>query len=376
MAIRPKETRSELRLAWRLARARLRKRPLFLSHLITGRCNARCGTCLWRADVDDTGDPDAPELTTEQVAWLYRQAASESFPLLVVWGGEPLLRDDLPELLRIADDGGLSVVLITNGWLLAERWPLLRGLVRTLIISLDDVGEAHDRLRSLPGLFARLDAFMTLVQADPLRPHVLVNTVLSRMNRGALRRVAPVARRWGGGLYFCPMETGVMLAEGFSAAKEELALSGSQLREAAELARELQKAGYPLLASAQYLDLLSHDPALHTYTCRAPHATLTVQADGSIRDCMRRDEPLAHLEELRKTGSGLGDLLQKPQYQAMLARTDSCTVCNNPDVIETSWYWQMRPFMLRRGLRLALGASGTPTVRSPGASSRPPRFSR
>ena len=375
MISRPRETHSELQLARRLARARLRGRPLFLSHLITRRCNARCGTCLWRADVDEASAPDAAELATEQVAWLYRQAASEGFPLLVVWGGEPLLRDDLPDLLGTAHDGGLSVVLITNGWLLSERWPLLRGLVRTLIVSLDDVGEAHDRLRSLPGLYARLDAFMAAVRADPLRPHVLVNTVLSGLNRGALRRVAPVARRWRAGLYFCPMETGVMLAQGFSAAKEELALSEPRLREAAELARELQKAGYPLLASAEYLGLLAHGPALRAYTCRAPHATLTVQADGSIRDCTRRDEPLARLDDLRRTGTGLVDLVRQPRYQAMLARADSCTVCNNPDVIETSWYWQMRPFMLRKGLRLALGATGAPTARNPEASSRPPRSS-
>ena len=30
------------------ARARLTHRPFLLSHLVTGRCNARCATCLWR----------------------------------------------------------------------------------------------------------------------------------------------------------------------------------------------------------------------------------------------------------------------------------------------------------------------------------------
>ena len=32
----------------------------------------------------------------------------------------------------------------------------------------------------------------------------------------------------------------------------------------------------------------------------------------------------------------------------MLARANSCTACNNPDILETSWAWQLRPFMLRR----------------------------
>ena len=71
---------------------------------------------------------------------------------LVVCGGEPLLRQDLPELLLAARRAGLFVTLISNGWFLERRWPELRGAVDALILSLDDVGEAHDRLRGLPGL--------------------------------------------------------------------------------------------------------------------------------------------------------------------------------------------------------------------------------
>src|SRR5664280_2969242 len=59
-------TRPDLRLAWRLARARLEGRPLILSHLITRRCNARCDTCLWRADADETSASGMVELTTEE----------------------------------------------------------------------------------------------------------------------------------------------------------------------------------------------------------------------------------------------------------------------------------------------------------------------
>jgi len=349
------KTRSDLRLAWRLARARLEGRPLILSHLITRGCNAHCDTCLWRADADETSASGMVELTTEEVAWLYREAGAAGFPQVVVWGGEPLLRPDLPELLEVACASGLSVALITNGWLLPRRWPALRGRVQTLIVSLDDVGAAHDRLRCLPGLYSRLDEFVTGLKVDPLRPRLLVNTVLSRLNRGALRRVAPVAKRWQAGLYFCPMETGVMLAAGFSTPKRSLSLPPQELREAAELARELQVAGYPLFSSRRYLDLLMRDPGLHAYKCRAPYVTLTVKADGSIRDCTRRDVAVARLNDLRETGTSLAALIRQPQYRAMLARANSCTVCNNPDVLETSWAWQMRPFMLRQTLRLGIG---------------------
>lgn len=349
------KTRTDLLLGWRLALARLRGRPLILSHLITRSCNASCNTCLWRADVDETSASNLVELTTEEIAWLYREAGATGFPQLVIWGGEPLLRPDLPEVLEAACAAGLSVALITNGWLLPNRWAALRGRVQRLILSLDDVGQAHDRLRSLPGLYARLDEFVTGLKTDPLRPRLLINTVLSRLNRGALRRVAPVAKRWQAGLYFCPMETGVMLGAGFSVSKSHLALPPQELKEAAWLARELQAAGYPLLSSRRYLDLLLRDPDLHTYRCRAPYAILTVKADGSIRDCTRRDVTVAKLGDLQEAGASLATLLRQPQYRAMRARANSCTACNNPDILETSWAWQLRPFMLRHALHLGIG---------------------
>ncbi len=321
---------------------------MILSHLVTGRCNACCPTCLWR-------DVSGPELSTEAVRWLYREAVAAGIAQVVVWGGEPLLREDLPQLLAHAVDAGLVVTLITNGWLLEQRWPELRGKVDALILSVDDVGGAHDRLRGLPGLFARLDRFARALRADPARPRLLVNTVLSRENRGALRRVAPVAGDWGAGLYFCPMEVGQMRVEGFDARLEPLSLSAGELREAARLARALKAAGHPLLATNAYLDLLERDPGLTTYTCRAPRLILTVQADGSVRDCVARDVPLASVDSLRAEGRPLGRLFQQAEYRRMLDVAETCTVCNNPDVIELSWLWDLELQMVERVGRLVFG---------------------
>ncbi len=378
---------ARLRFAARLAAGRARSRPLILSHLVTQRCNARCATCLWREDVrekrgragngregarkDREGTREEPkaarekpvrareewsraraELDDDAVRWLYREAGGMGFAQLVVWGGEPLLRPGLPTLLSAAKDAGLLTTVISNGWLAGARWHELRGLVDALILSVDDVGEAHDRLRALPGLFARLESFVEDLRYDPLRPALLVNTVLSRLNRGALRRVAPLAQRWEAGLYFCPMETGQMQAAGFSGAKKELALPAAELRAAAGLARELKRAGYPLLATPQYLDLLARDPDVTAYTCRGPRAVLTVQADGAVRDCLRSDRPLASIADLRASGRPLAAVLDLPRRREILADSASCTACNNADVVELSWLWDLRPSMLLKAAQL------------------------
>jgi hypothetical protein len=338
-----------------MVRARARGRPHTLSHLVTARCNGRCPTCLWR-------DPERAELDTATVTWLYEQAGRAGFAQLVVWGGEPLLRQDLPQMLRAARRAGLMTTLITNGWFAAERWSDLRGSVDALILSLDDVGPGHDTLRGLPGLYDRLEAFVAGIDRDALRPTLLVNTVLSRENRGALPRVAEVARRWRAGLYFCPMETGELESTGLAGPAASpgtsrlagLALPPDELRAAAREARELKDRGYPVLATRAWLDLLERDPALNGYRCRGPHSVTTVLADGGVRDCRRRDRPMADVRELRAAVRPLSDVFSLPRRRELLREAGTCTVCNNPDVIELSWLWDLRPAMLRKVVELAV----------------------
>ena len=83
---------------------------------VTKRCNLRCTYCF-----ADGGQPEPdPELSTVKAAIqdIARQCGS---PLLQLSGGEPTMRDDLPELVRFAKEAGCSYVqLNTNGIRLAE----------------------------------------------------------------------------------------------------------------------------------------------------------------------------------------------------------------------------------------------------------------
>ena len=189
---------------------------------------------------------------------------------------------------------------------------------------------------------------MEAVRDDPLRPTLLVNTVLSSLNRGALERVAPVAARWHAGLYFCPMETSLTVRRSDAGLQADLALPADELRAAARTAGALKSAGLPLLASRPYLELLARDPTLSSYGCRAPQARLTVGADGGVRDCTMGAGALADVRDLRAAGEPLRQVFRLPGYRRMLARSASCTKCNNPDVIELSWLWDLRPATLRK----------------------------
>ncbi|HOK67685.1 MAG TPA: radical SAM protein [Anaerohalosphaeraceae bacterium] len=118
----------------------------------TWRCNLLCRHCY--SHVRNCGKE--PELTTEQARRLVDQISDYGCPVLLFSGGEPLLREDLFELIEYAGRKGIRTVLSTNGTLIqdstAERLAALG--VSYVGISLDGPAEFHDDFRQVKGAFA------------------------------------------------------------------------------------------------------------------------------------------------------------------------------------------------------------------------------
>jgi MoaA/NifB/PqqE/SkfB family radical SAM enzyme len=124
-----------------------RRGPFFLSHLITGRCNCKCPTCIWR---DNEGD----ELEKSVIERLYRGAKDAGFVANAIWGGEPLLRQDLGQLCCSSCENGMITTVITNGFLLPDRAHEIGKEVHCIIVSLDyPESKGHDSFRGMPGPF-------------------------------------------------------------------------------------------------------------------------------------------------------------------------------------------------------------------------------
>jgi hypothetical protein len=102
-----------------------------------------------------------------------------------------------------------------------------------------------------------------------------------------------------------------------------------------------------------YLDLLARDPGVRGYTCRAPRALVTVGSDGAVRDCLRADVPLAQVRDLRARGARLSEIFELPRRRELVSQAASCAKCNNADIVELSWLWDLRPAMLGKAVRLA-----------------------
>jgi cyclic pyranopterin phosphate synthase len=118
---------------------------------LTDRCNFRCGYCMPRSRFGPGHRflPQARLLNFEEIAQVARQALALGVRTLRLTGGEPLLRRDLPQLirqlaeLRTLDGTPPDLALTTNGSLLAGQAQALRdaGLNR-LTVSLDALDDA------------------------------------------------------------------------------------------------------------------------------------------------------------------------------------------------------------------------------------------
>ena len=116
----------------------------------TQACNLKCLHC-YSAGADTAGD----QLTTEQGRALIDDLAEFGAPVLLLSGGEPLMRPDVVELLDHARGRGLSVALSTNGTLITPELAarLAAAGVRYVGVSLDGPAETNDAFRGAAGAF-------------------------------------------------------------------------------------------------------------------------------------------------------------------------------------------------------------------------------
>lgn len=172
-------------------------RPFCISFEITRRCNAKCQHCHLTKPI-----PDEPRATPEQ----YGRIAREIRPVVAqVSGGEPLLRDDVVDVVRALARKNRApyVVLTTNASLLTpERYRALREAgVREFSVSLDFPDERHDAFRGIPGLFDRIGRLVRALRATG-DCAITFNSVIQRRNVGDLPRLAALATELGVGINF------------------------------------------------------------------------------------------------------------------------------------------------------------------------------
>ena len=173
--------------------------PINLTVSVTYSCPSRCATCdIWKKKVDD--------LSVDEYGKIFRTL--EKVPIWVtVSGGDQFLRADLDEivgLIRVEIEP--TIINIPMNGVITERiFSLLPkiaarsvGAELVLNLSVDEIGEAHDRLRGAPNNYEKLIGVAGLIRdLQKTYDHIVmgVHTVISTHNVHRIPEIEREVRR-------------------------------------------------------------------------------------------------------------------------------------------------------------------------------------
>jgi len=153
---------------------------------ITNRCNSRCRMC------------DIPVEKTEELdtlAWkqVIRDISSAGVKILVLSGGEPLLREDVFELLSFAKNSNMNTCITSNGIMIDDyvAGKLLESGINVVNVSIEGPEDIHDFLRG-KGNFKKAVSALTALEKHKIE--TTIATTVSRYNFKSLTFVVELAR--------------------------------------------------------------------------------------------------------------------------------------------------------------------------------------
>jgi MoaA/NifB/PqqE/SkfB family radical SAM enzyme len=173
-----------------------RNLPNLMTLAVNDECNAACEHCSFFDAVDQ---PGRAVLDLAQARKLLADAQDLGVSVINIAGGEPLLRDDLPELLAAIDKRRSTTILFTNGWHLAERvGALARSGLDSVYANLEFAdAERHDAFCHLPGLFDRAREGLQAARRLGLSVGIAATLTEQSFRDGELARIVELAREWG-----------------------------------------------------------------------------------------------------------------------------------------------------------------------------------
>jgi MoaA/NifB/PqqE/SkfB family radical SAM enzyme len=296
---------------------------------VTERCDSRCVMCnIWKTGGEEEVKPSAYASLPKRVRTVR------------VTGGEPFLREDLPEVIRAIDGacGKPRFVISTNGLdpMLVERQmkEILKITKKVGVrVSLDAVGVLHDRLRGVEGAYDK--ALETLERLKKIGVEDLgVAFTIQKSNVEEISKVYDLACKLGVEFTGCLVEgsdfryykTDVSLPE-----IEELAMQLDYV-----IARELKTGNPKQWFRAYYFKALGDyakfklglEKKPRKLECTAVEKFAYIRPDGSVHACILREECLGNIKEKK-----MEEILKEKKVEEMKMKVRYCplncwTMCN------------------------------------------------
>lgn len=254
----------------------------------TLRCNAKCEFCGSRCGEDKQNQLKASELSRDEICTCLKEIA-ECYDareiMLNVTGGEPLLREDLFDVMAYASNLGFPWGVVTNGTLITEKTveAMKTSGMKTISISLDGLPETHDSLRNIRGGFGKIEnAVKSLKDADFL-DEIQITTVVNHKNIREMDELFLYIQNMGVDSW----RLAIVDPIGRACDNRNLLLSEEELKRYFAFFKKYQFNGKVVLTTScsHFLGNRDNLYRTHSFACEAGKTVASILANGDIFVC-------------------------------------------------------------------------------------------
>ena len=271
-----------------------RRIPVRVCLLVTKYCNLTCFFCYAE---DILNSKAVQEYSLDNIKNIVDQLYKAECRQITIVGGEPLIRDDIGEIIDYIHDKGIFVEMTTNGYFVKKRIEALKK-VDHLCISLDGNKESNDKSRG-EGSFEKIIEGIKCATENGIA--VRVHATLSKItnNEESLKFLVEFCKR---------MDVKLNISEislpGIEQKDAKYLLSKEESRNFYKVYRGFKKSGYPIASSYLAMDYVERWPLGDETTlykkdldkvskgsyfpCTFGRTQAFVSADGNVYPCTKK----------------------------------------------------------------------------------------
>ncbi len=314
-----------------------KRTPVRVSLLVTKFCNLSCFYCYAE---DILNKKEVEEFSLEELKNVIDQAYDAGCRWINILGGEPLLRNDIEELIDYMHQKGIFIELTTNGYYVNKRISALKK-VDHLAISLDGNKETNDRARG-ENSFEKIIAGIECAVENGLKVRVHATLSKRTMAPESLQFLSDLCNRLNVSLNYS--ENGL---PGIEEMDPDFLLSEDETLNFYKSYKDLKKSGLPIISSevaVKYVEKwplpsrttiykkdLPNIPINSYYPCKLGRNQCFISADGNVYPCTKKWGEGLNVREVgfQKAWDYLGDL--------------DCVACKELGTIEQSVITGLQP---------------------------------
>jgi len=317
-----------------------KRMPIFVCFGLTSMCNLRCKYCY--ANIEQRYDLNPHQgYSKEEVFRIVDDFYELGTGMIFLSGGEPLMHENIEEIVNYIVGKGIHLDILTNGTLVEKKIDKIKN-AHNVCFSLDGEKDFNDEIRG-KGVFDRV-----LKGIDACRENNITSRIHAVMTKGGLNQLeylAELCKEKKVALTYSP--PGYI---GESSGQEIFDISDEEYREFWKTYKKLKKQGYPIGNSyyaidkvinwpTRYHNFIKKDEKFDNYKpvhCGGGKYFCGLDSDGTLFNCYNAGA---------NVGYNIKELGVKKAWEKALDYRKDCYSCSSLNLVELSTYMNLEPSM-------------------------------